>query len=266
MTKSLNRYFFTILLIGFVGLLALPVLADEDDDSMMPQRERVEMRERMEVEDGSMADRMMEVRDRFENRVETFRVDLTKIEDPEIRQKLEEKRTEMETRREELQAKAEERRAEIEQKAEERRAQIEEKRAEMTQKRVEFQKEIAEKRLENTSKVTLATIERLEGIADRIQSRIEKVAEAGNDTTESEAYLNAARVDLEAARTNVADFENLDLTSDDAQANFELIKVSAKEAKDHIRSAHENLKNAVQPLSFGQNDQSSDDSSEETNN
>lgn len=233
---------------------------------MMPERERTEMREKMEVEDGSMTDKMMEVRDRFESRVETFRVDLTKIADPELRQQMEEKRTEMEDRHEELRAKAEERRAEIEQKAEERRAQVEEKRAEMTQKRAEFQKEIAKKRLENTSRVTLATIERLENIADRIQSRIEKVTEAGNDTTEPVAYLNAARADLEAAKASVADFENLDLTSEDAQANFELIKVSAKEAKDHIRSAHENLKNAVKLLSFGQNDQSNDSSSEDTNN
>jgi len=260
MTKSLKRYFFTILLLGFVGLLATPVLADSDDDAMMPERERAELRERMEVregmeiEDGDEA-KMMEVRNQVESRVEAFRVDLTKIADPELRQQLEEKRAEMETKRAELEAKAEERRMEREQQAEERRAQIEEKRAEMTQKRAEFQKEIAQRRVENVGKVTLATIERLEGIADRIQSRIEKVAEAGNDTSESEAYLNAARADLEAAKASVADFDDLDLTSDNAQENFDLIKVSATEAKDHIRSAHENLKNAVIPLNLAVDNQ-----------
>ena len=265
MTKPLfNKYFFAILLLGFVSFLATPVLADSDDDAMMPERERVEMRERMEVkeeleienededEDG---DEMMEVRNRIGSRIETFRVDLTKIADPELRQELEEKRAEMEEKRAELEAKAEERRLEREKKAEERRAQIEEKRAEMTEKRAEFQKEIAERRIENTSRVILATVERLEGIADRIQSRIEKVVEAGNDTTESEAYLNAARADLLAARESAADFDDLDLTSDNAQENFDLIKVSAAVAKDHIRSAHENLRNAVSPLNLATDNQ-----------
>ena len=260
MTKSLNRYFFTILLLGFVALLTTPVLADSDDDAMMPERERSEMRERMEVremmeiedEDG---DEMMEVRNRMESRVETFRVDLTKIADPELRQELEEKRAEMEEKRAELEAKAEERRLEREKQAEERRAQIEEKRAEMTEKRAEFQREIAKKRVENAGRVILATVERLESIADRIQSRIEKVVEAGNDTSESEAYLNAALADLLAARASVEDFDDLDLTSDNAQENFDLIKVSATEAKDHIRSAHENLRNAVSPLNLATDNQ-----------
>ena len=236
MTETINKGFLVFSLTFLLSLVAIPVLAQEG---------RALNQERME------------------QRVEALRVNAPESVDALSPAEFEARRTEMDAKRAELEKQALERRVEREAKAEELRLQVEERRGEMQQKRVEFQREIAEKRMENTDKVILATVERLLSIALRIDSRIEKTVAVGGDVTEAEAYLASARADLDAAKISVAEFANLDLSSDDAQVNFELVRVTAKEAKEHIRSAHENLRNAIVAVSSQEITDDTDDNEPE---
>lgn len=140
------------------------------------------------------------------------------------------------------------RRAEMDAKRETRRVEAEAKRAERQAKRVEFQQDIAKRKVEHTARVILATIERLEKIIVRIESRIAKVQARGGVTTESEGFVAAARVNLSEARVAVNAFISIDLSSEKARDNFERIRVAAKEVREMIRSAHQNLMRAVRSL------------------
>jgi hypothetical protein len=123
-----------------------------------------------------------------------------------------------------------------------------EKSEEAQERRVEFQQDIAERHAENVSRVISATIGRLEKIIERIGSRISKLQENGIDTTEAEGYIKSAKEDLINARASVSAFASIDLSSADAQTNFEKVRAAAKEAAGHIKSAHGNLRLAVSSL------------------
>ena len=132
---------------------------------------------------------------------------------------------------------------------EQKRAEVETKRAETREKRIEFQKDVAKRKVENTARVISLTIERLEKIIVRVESRIDKVKTSGGATAESKSYVALAKDDLVKAEAVVATFASLDLTSEKAQENFEKIRTAAGEAREYIRSAHENLMLAVRNLS-----------------
>lgn len=151
----------------------------------------------------------------------------------------------LEARRAEMEA----RRAEMDAEREARRAEFEAKRAEMEAKRVAFQQRNAERKVEQVTRVMLATIERLQKIGDRIQSRIDKIDEKGGDTADSEQFLAAARVNLDDAKVAVEAFGDIDLSGDDAQENYEKIRAAAAGARELIREAHTNLMMAVRSLS-----------------
>lgn len=156
---------------------------------------------------------------------------------------------EAKARREAMKVEREEKRAEMDAKREAKRVEIEAKREEMKTKRVEFQQSVAKRKVENTARVISATIDRLEKIIVRVESRIAKVKSNGGDTAESERYVALAKDDLAKAEAVVATFASLDLTSEKAKENFERIRTAAGEAREYIRSAHENLMLAVRNLS-----------------
>lgn len=165
-------------------------------------------------------------------------------------------------------------RQEVEKRTEERVRQIASSTAstsERQQNKIQFRAEIAQKRADNASLVITATIERLSNIADRVDSRIQKVKDAGGNVTTAEAYLAAARGDLSAAKTSVAKFDKLGLnlasynaSSTSPQIIFDQIKVIASETKDYIRSAHDNLAKAVSTF-FNQNGNEATSSANEGN-
>ncbi len=125
---------------------------------------------------------------------------------------------------------------------------IEQRKASSTERRLEMQVDIAKRKVEHVKKVILATIERLEKIIVRIESRIAKIKERGGNTTESEGFVATAKVNLSDAKVAVDAFAGLDLSGNTAAENFATIRAAAAEAKEHIRAAHENLKNAVRLL------------------
>ena len=119
----------------------------------------------------------------------------------------------------------------------------------MAAKRIAFQQEAAQRQVDNAERVMLATIDRLEKIADRIESRIGKIKDQGGDTAEAEGYLADARADLETARGLVAELTEVDLSGEKAQENFQRIRAAAANVREALRSAHRNLMLAVRSLS-----------------
>ena len=150
--------------------------------------------------------------------------------------------------REQIRLDLEARWAEADARREALRAEIEAKRASSTAKRIEFQQDIARRKLAHVTRVMLATIERLEKILARIESRIDKVQARGGETTESKKFAADAKVNLSAVRAKVGTFASIDLSSDKAAENFERIRVAAAEAREIIRTIHENLMMAVRSL------------------
>ena len=234
MTRSLQKTLLTGVFLAVFALSAVAVTAQEDsrDDAV---RTRSEVRQRVE--------KSLRVGD----------IDAPRPIDPSLRK----------AQHAELMRQTEERRAERLREADERRTEIEARMMERETRRAEFRREIAERRVENAKRVISATIERLSSIADRVESRIDKVTLAGGDTSEAETYLAAARADLQSAEESVARFDELDLSSDNAQTNFELIRAAAEEAKGHIRSAHQNLAGSVSSFSNANADKDDDSSDED---
>ncbi len=128
------------------------------------------------------------------------------------------------------------------------RTEMEVRKATSTERRVEMQRGLAKKKAEHTSRVLTATVERLEKIIARVESRIAKIKSLGGVTTESEAFVAEAKNHLSLAKGKIALFASLDFSGDKAQENFEKVRALATEVKGHIREAHTSLKNAVRAL------------------
>ena len=158
----------------------------------------------------------------------------------------------MEAKREEKMASSTERRTELKANVEERKAEMktnaEARKASSTEKRIEMQRGLAKKKADHTARVLTATVERLEKIVVRIESRIAKLKAEGKATAESEGYIAEAKVHLSAAKTSIALFASVDLSGDKAQENFERVRAIAAEAKGHIREAHQSLMKAIRAL------------------
>jgi hypothetical protein len=124
----------------------------------------------------------------------------------------------------------------------------------MSERRIAFQQDIAKRRVENTMRILTATVDRLENILGRINSRIDKVNASGDDTTASEASAAEASQDLTDARTAITSLKSIDLTSDNAKENFEAIRTGAQTVQEEIKSAHKALEEAVSSLKQGNNE------------
>ena len=147
-----------------------------------------------------------------------------------------------------MRAEIEARRAQADERREAARIEAEARRAEAQSKRVEFQQAVAKRQVENTARVILATIERLENIIVRLESRMAKIKAQGGVTSESETFVAAARANLSDARLAVDAFVSIDLSSERALENFQRIRAAAAETREHIRAAHRNLMMAARSL------------------
>lgn len=126
-----------------------------------------------------------------------------------------------------------------------------ETKASSTDRRIKLFRSLAERKAEHAGQVFLATIERLEKIADRIDSRIAKVEAEGGFATESKTFVAEARGHLAEARTNVEVFASIEFTADTASENFGRVRDAAVAVKMHLREAHRSLMMAVRSLKPG---------------
>ena len=125
---------------------------------------------------------------------------------------------------------------------------VETRKATSTEKRVEMQQGLAKRKAEHVGKVLMATIERLEKIVARVESRIEKLKAEGVDTTMSAGYAAEAKVHLDKARLALGAFSSLTLSFDKARENFGAVRDVAAEVKMHLKEAHTSLAKAVRSL------------------
>lgn len=251
----MKHYLSTLFLLALALGTFSPVLA-QDTSSNKP----IEIRDNQRdiPYDGPVGPVMVETRERvnadLKSNYEARRAEL-EAQREKIRVEAEAKRTaaqargdEAAARREAMRLELEAKRADMDARREAMRVEAEAKRAEMQARRTEFQREIAMRKAENTARVISATIERLEKIITRIESRIDKVRARGGVTLEAEGYVAAARNNLSDARVSVNAFASIDLSGETAQDNFERVRAIAAEAREHIRAAHQNLMLAVRTL------------------
>src|SRR3989304_2308879 len=119
-------------------------------------------------------------------------------------------------------------------------------------------RERVENRFEKMNARFQATIERLEGLVVRVQSRIEKIKNAGGDILVAERYVNDAKVSLEAekvllislkttAEATVA-LENATTTRAQAKVSLSALAKIAKDIEKNLGSARKSLEKAVGSL------------------
>ena len=151
-------------------------------------------------------------------------------------------------RLQDMKANTMERRASTTERIKDIKVRIEERKASTTARRTEIQQNVAKRLADNASKTLSATIERLEKILSRVESRIAKVKAEGGVTTEAEGFVAEAKVHLSQAQQGIEVFASLNLTADKAQANFETIRAAAATVKEELKAAHENLMKAARAL------------------
>src|SRR3989344_3543684 len=231
-----KHHLFAILFLVFAFGMSSSVFAYEGEDDFLDTDERMEVRIKANMDIEAIL------------RSQKVRLDAQR----------EKMKAEAETRK----ANAEARSDEVQAKREAMKLELEEKREEMHNKRIEFQQDVAERKVEHVTKIMLATIERLERIIVRIESRIAKEARGGS-VSESKSFVAAAKVNLSDAKIVIETFSSIDLSSEKAQDNFEKIRVATSEAREHIRATHNNLMLAVRTLSSVEIDVGEEDSTEQ---
>ena len=146
-----------------------------------------------------------------------------------------------------------ERRAENREETKEKRAENKEEiREEMKEKRTELRDEMQEVRAERIKKarVLVATgffqrVGNLSQIAERIETRIEKLQTAGVDTAMAEELLAKARTSLSEAKSAADSLKPLaesDGTLEEIKNQINAVKTSLKEAGGYLSQAVQNLK------------------------
>lgn len=105
--------------------------------------------------------------------------------------------------------------------------------------------------LDNVSRKMSAAIERLNVLGDRIESRIEKIEEAGYDMTDARALLETAREKITEADTETAtalDDAKTALSEDMTRETFGAIASTLAHAKENLREAHQALVEVIRNM------------------
>lgn len=165
----------------------------------------------------------------------------------EKRENIQKKKDSMEAGIAERKENTEAKRAEFQEKSEERKAVVAERRAQLQERAQERITNLAA----NMSNRMEAVIERIQNIIDRVSSRVEKIAERGVDTTESEAALASAQVSIDAALALISTIDD-DVSdavgSEDAKAGWVSVKENYTAIRDHLKTAHSELRASIEAL------------------
>ncbi len=96
-----------------------------------------------------------------------------------------------------------------------------------------------------------AMIERLEKLTVRIESRITKVKAEGASTTEAEAHVATAKIEIKSAKDGVAKIPqalSLALEKDKLVGAFEEIRTLANAIREDLKTAHQELVKSITSL------------------
>ena len=158
-----------------------------------------------------------------------------------------ERREEIEERMGTMEENREERKAEIEANREERQTNIAERKAALE---VRAQERITNLAANMSNRIDAIT-ERIQNIIDRLDTRIVKLRELGLDPSEAEASLESAQDSLDAA---ISEISNIDVDvaaavgSEDARAGWATVKEKYLSVRNHIKTAHTQLRATVAAL------------------
>lgn len=101
----------------------------------------------------------------------------------------------------------------------------------------------------------VAAVERLERLADRIDSRIKKFKEQSRDMSASETGLIEARAKIATAKSDVASIKTAATSTSgamiDAKETLERVRGAAQTAKESIKTTHEALVQVVNGMKPG---------------
>jgi signal transduction histidine kinase len=202
-----------LVFLGLFGAAALALAEEETNPEQTREQFQEQMEERKAEFEAAQAER--------QEAVETKR--------EEMQEQMEERKEEMAEKREEMQEKMEERRAQLQERAQERITNL----------------------AANISNRMDAAIARMQNIIDRLQSRIDKLAEMGVDTTEAEAALESAQMSVDAALAGIGEIDDevlVAVESEDVRAAWPAVKETFTAVRDHIKTAHTELRAVVAAL------------------
>ncbi len=123
--------------------------------------------------------------------------------------------------------------------------------ASSTERRIELQQSVVKRLAAHAGKILNATIERLEKIMTRVESRIAKVKAEGGVTTESEKFVAEAKVHLSEAKAELALFSSVTLSADKLSENILALRAASGKVKTHLKAAHASLVKATVALKPG---------------
>lgn len=150
----------------------------------------------------------------------------------------------VQARKETLQERIEQHRLEIQNRVEERKERLASRASEVRRRLTERRREIIRRHFRRMMLRFKAAIARLERIASRIESRLTKMEDGGIDVSSLKVDLIAGREDLAVAEGLLEDLEDKveeALESEDPKAEFEVIKDTVVEARDLLKSVHQQL-------------------------
>ncbi len=132
-----------------------------------------------------------------------------------------------------------------------RRGEFEARKASSTEKRIEVQENIAKRLSAHAAKMFTATVERLEKLIARLESRITKVKAEGGVAAISEGFIAEAKSHLSLAKAEIATFSSIDLSEDKLRENVSTLRAAGAEVKEHLKAAHQALVKAIRALKPG---------------
>lgn len=147
-------------------------------------------------------------------------------------------------KREAIQQKIEAKKAEIQQKIAERKEQIATKAAERRERLAERRRELIRKYFMRMHGRFLALVNRLERIAEKISSRLDKMEAREIDVSSLRSDLTLAVEEIEVAKgllTGLDQQVEQALASDDAKGAFEEVRDIVKETRDILKEVHKKL-------------------------
>src|SRR3989344_36418 len=167
------------------------------------------------------------------------------------------------TAADQLRSSAEERQTETEQRQEELGQRAEERQQTLEERREGLQTSMTERRRNMIRKFTGlmierfdAAAERLDKLAERIESRIGKFKAEGVDTSDSEQYLNEAKLKITAAKEEVSKIlgaVETALSGEVGENTFKEVRTIINSAKEILMDTHALLVKAVRSLKPGFN-------------
>lgn len=149
-------------------------------------------------------------------------------------------------------------RSEVRARIEARKAEAEDRRVEMQERRSEIEVRLSERvqaRIENFAnglfRALDAGVDRLENIAERIGSRIEKLEDQGLDMDAQAELLAGAELEIDESEAEIAEAHlalEAMLSSDTPREALEDVKLALSEAKQSLREAKQALMETLQSI------------------